>query len=434
MIGDQQKIVFVVCHGRDAALAHSVWEELKRRGMGDIFLPVSTGEISKEKFDQGPEEAMTTFDMPFRRLQDYGTKDISKILVREQASIMLLADDQELIRRSFVLASNSLGIPNILIGGGGFFAPLPPVRIFQSTKASLFRLTYNFSNIAVKYLYLLSTLSGLRWGPLRTLRLLARDIWIAVSVCEANCTFGCQAFSVASTQHKQALVQRGIDAHRIFVTGNPLYDGLVTAAVDTAQSINLRRSLGIDRDDKVILLLTSAHVEHGYWTRSMHETFVTGIVNSLSPILGNSVRLIIKIHPLENLHDYQAMLASSSREATLLKDVKLSDIIGIADVVIASYSATVLDACILHKPVIFLHIFNEPEYLPYVAMGLATGVYHLTKLKGAVEGLLYDRSCREEALSRVDSFLSENRQYMDGRATSRVVDLIFKLIAARGAS
>jgi len=70
---------------------------------------------------------------------------------------------------------------------------------------------------------------------------------------------------------------------------------------------------------------------------------------------------------------------------------------------------------------------GEPEYLPYVEMGLATGVYHLSELKAVVEKMLHDLSAREEVLSKVDLFLSQNRQSFDGKATPRITDLILEL-------
>lgn len=421
-----RKIVFVVCSGREAALAHPIFDELKRRGIDKSFLAISTGEISKEKFEQGPEEAMTALGMPFKRLQDYRTKDITKILRQEQAGIVLLTDDQEFIRRSFVLASNGLNIPILALEYQGISGH-PRTNMLRSLKGSLYRLTHNFSNIVLRYMYLLRTLIALGWGPFKMLGMIGKDLWIAVSVYEAGRTFGYQTIAATSSQHKQALIERGVEVDRIFLTGNPVYDALPQENVHTSQAVNLRRSLNIGQDDRIILLLTSAQAEHGVWTCGMRENFVTGVVNSLAPILDEPLHLIIKLHPLENLGEYQIMLAPSAQAVILLKDVKLSTIISLADVVIAGYSTTVLDACILHKPVVLLNIFDEPHYIPYVEMGIATGVYHLSKLKATVQELLYNQSAREKALNRADVFLNENRQLMDGKAASRIVDLLIEI-------
>lgn len=433
MIGDQQKIIFVVCHGRDAALANSIFRELRNRGLERNFLAVSTGKLGKEEFEQGPEETLEELGIPFRRLQNYGTKDISRILKREQAGIVLLTDDQEFIRRAFLLASNGLGIQNLLLSHL-FISSLPRKNVLFSLKGSLYRVTHNFGNIIVKYLYVLTTAQHLGWGICRILKMIASDFWIAVSVYDATLTYGGQAFTAASSRHKEALMERGIDANRIFVTGNPNYDFVIYEARDDTINTSFRRTLGINRDDKVILFLTSAQVEHGYWTSDMRREFICGAVTTLSPVLSNSVRLVIKIHPLEDLNEYHQMLASYNKDVILLKDVNLFSIINIADVVVASYSVTIFDACVLRKPAIFLHIFNEPEYVPYVRMGIATGVYKLPKLRSAVEELLNNSHARNEALRKVDLFLGNNRQLLDGKASFRIVDLIFKLMAARGAS
>jgi len=253
-----------------------------------------------------------------------------------------------------------------------------------------------------------------------------KDVCVAFSVDDAGGRFGCQAIAVAGSWEKHVLTERGVDPDKIFITGAPTLD-ILSQVGGSADTADLRQNLAIDADDKVVLLLTSAYVEHGWWSSDMRTRFVTGIIDSLMPLLENSVRLVIKIHPAENLDEYQEILGPERQGVILRKDLQPSEVIGISDVVIAGYSTTVLEACALRKPVIVLNIFGEPEYLPYVNMGLAIGVYYLSKLRVAVERMLYDLSAREEVLSKVDLFLSQNKQSFDGKATLRITDLILEL-------
>lgn len=158
----------------------------------------------------------------------------------------------------------------------------------------------------------------------------------------------------------------------------------------------------------------------------MRAEFVTGIIDSMTPLLNESTRLVIKIHPIENLDDYRIIVNQREENVILRKDVALSDVINMSDIIISSYSTTVLEACVLGKPAIILNIFGDPEYLPYVDLGLATGVYNLEKLTKAVEGILYDEVTRAAALDNASKFLNSNKQLTDGKAALRIADLIVK--------
>jgi UDP-N-acetylglucosamine 2-epimerase len=426
----QQKIMFVICNDAEARLVNPIWQELKRRAVERI-VNISTGAISREKSDQGPDEALTAFGMPFKRLTDYGTMDVTKILKTEQPDVVMIGSDQEFLKRAFVYAANSLRIPtlSLRLGISTNVANVPRIAL----KRTIYRLIHRPINILRKYLYLMRTIIGLRWNPLRIVQMIFKDAWIAFSADDAVGRFGCRAIAVAGSWEKDVLIERGVEPNKIFVTGSPEFDALSPArsSPDTAE---LHQNLAIDTDDKVVLLLTSAYVEHGWWSTDMRTEFITGIIDSLAPLLDQSVHLVIKIHPVEDIDEYRRIVDQERKGVILRKDLKPSDVINISDVVIAGYSTTVLEACALRKPVIVLNIFGEPEYLPYVEMGLATGVYHLSELKTVVEKMLYDLSAREEVLSKVDLFLSQNRQSFDGKATPRITDLILELAGSHPAA
>jgi len=423
----QQKVMFVVCNGAEARLVNPVWQALKMRGIERITI-ISTGTICKEEVDESPDEALRAFGMPFRMLTDYRTMDMTKVLKVEQPDVVIVGSDEEFLKRSLVYAANSLRIPTLLLrlGISSNVANIRRVAV----RRTIYRLTHHLTNIVHKYLYLLRTMVGLRWSPFKIIQAMLKDVYVAFSMDDAGGRFGCWAIAVAGSWEKHVFTERGVDPDKIFITGAPTFD-ILSQVGGSADTADLRQNLAIDADDKVILLLTSAYVEHGWWSPDMRTMFVTGIIDSLMPLLENSVRLVIKIHPVENLDEYQEILGPERQGVVLRKDLKLSDSINVSDVVITGYSTTVLEACVLRKPVIVLNIFGEPEYLPYVEMGLATGVYHLSELKAVVEKMLYDLSAREKVLSKADLFLSQNRQSFDGKATSRITDLILELAGSK---
>lgn len=418
-----KKILFVICNDGEARLIYPVYQALKGQGIDNIII-ISTGSLTKERSQKGVEEALVALNMPFIRLTDYRTMDITKVLKIEQPDIVVLGSDQEFLKRSFVYAANDLHIPtlSLRLGISTNVANVPHIAL----KRTFYRFTHHLTNILHKYLYLLRTMVGLKWSPITIMRVILRDIHIASSADDAGGRFGCKAIAVAGLWEKRVLTERGVNPEKIYITGAPTQD-ISPKAEASGKEAELRKSLGIEDNAKVVLLLTTTYVEHGWWSPEMRTSFTNGIIDSLAPLLEKSVRLIIKIHPIENLDDYRKILGPRQQKVILRKDLPPSKVIGISDVVIAGYSTTVLEACALRKPVIVLNIFGEPEYLPYVEMGLATGVYHLNTLKMTVEKMLYDPSVREEVLRRVDLFFSQNRQSFDGKAIPRLTDLILQL-------
>ncbi len=263
-------------------------------------------------------------------------------------------------------------------------------------------------------------------SPLKVMQSMSKDLWTALSVYDAGGRLCCNAIAVAGNWEKTVLIERGVNPKKIFVTGNPELDASSKLG-NNSDLCCLRQNLGIHPLDKVVLLLTSAKVEHGHWNPNMRSIFITNVIDALKPLMINRVRLIIKIHPVENLADYRRIIGSNPQQVILRKDIDLFDIIKISDVVVTGYSTTVLEANSLHKPVVLVNTFGEPEYLPYVEMGLATGVYRLVELRPTVEKMLYNDSTRNSVIRNADLFVSENRESFDGGALQRLIDLILKL-------
>ncbi|MFC1911844.1 CDP-glycerol glycerophosphotransferase family protein [Chloroflexota bacterium] len=418
------KIMFVVCNDAEARLIYPVWQELDKKTKVDIT-NISTGKISSEKTAMEPEDVLKELGMPFKKLTDYKTLNVVRVLKAEQPNVLVVGGDQEYLRRSFVYAADGLGIPTLLLrlGISSNTANTPRVAM----KRTVYRLTHHFKNIIHKYLYLLRTVVVLRWNPYKILRMVLQDIWIAFSTDDAGGRFGCRAIAVAGSWEKQILTERGVDLDKIIITGDPrLNFSSQIASRDSAT--RLYRELGINKGDKIILLLTSAQIEHGRWSQEMRARFIHGVIASLTPLLDGSVHLVVKIHPVENLEEYREIIDPGENRVILRKDLVLSDIINASDVVMTGgYSTTVLEACALRKPVILLNIFGEIEDIPYVGMGLVIGVYRLDELKNTVEKLLYNRSARANFRHKAELFFNSNKEFVDGKAATRITDLILKL-------
>jgi hypothetical protein len=405
------KVVFITTVGSEVDLFYPVYQSLVDK---INVLNISTGELCCDKDVTSPEIILDKLGMRYKRLVDYHTKSAVKILKKEKPDVLIVGSDQEYLRRAFVYASNQLKIPVILFQLG--ISSNKSNVYTQAIKRTAYRIKYHFINILRKYGYLLKTMVDLKWSLFKILSMMRKDLWQAVSYYDIRGTFGCDYIVVSGKWEKDTLLERGIEPQKIVVTGNPLIN-----LSKAKGEVDLRYKFDIGKDEKVILLLTSAIVEHGLWTESMREECIGNAID----ILSQSGRLIIKIHPVESLEDYQF----AKGKAILCKKVVLHDVINISDLVVVSgYSTTVLEATTLNKPVILLNVFNEVKAFPYEEMGLVKGIYKFADLKEAVESVLHNQAIRNEALRKIEHFYGDNKEFIDGRATERITDLILGVI------
>ncbi len=418
------KVMMVIVNEEDAKLQAPLYHHLSRLGIHVSV--VSTGRLCCNKNSELPEEALSELNVHHTSLstyvQRYRTRNIARIVEGQNLDVLVIGTDQEYVRRAFVYAAKGYGIP-VLLMEWGISSNTTNVSSI-AIKRTIFRLRYYFANIVNKYLYLLRTVIALKWSVKKIIGMIVKDIQVAFTVDDARGSFGYDAIAIAGNWEKHVLVERGVNPGDIYVVGNPRLK--FTEMVDNTD--NARRKLGIKTAGEVILLLTSAFVEHGRWSVDMRDKYTVGIIDALSPILTGSTQLLIKIHPEENLAVYNDIVRHRKENVRAVKDVALADAINASDlVIITGYSTTVLVACTLRKPVILPIIFSQPNHMPFEEMGLCSEVNDLGELKGLAEGLLYNQSLRGEALHKSQAFLDSNKEFTDGKATERITELILKM-------
>lgn len=421
---NQSKIAFVVTTGEEANLIYPLYQQLLRKDGVDV-INIGTGRISCESNSELPEEAMKRLGMVSLHLADFRTKSMVEILKKVNPDVVVAGSDQEYIRRAFLYAGSGLGISTLLLQLGISENTLncPSVAI----KRTVYRLRYYCLNILHKYFYMLRTVIDLKWSLWQIAKMIYKDVLVAFTKDDARGSFICQTIAVAGMWEKRILVERGVNPNNICITGNPKL-GLLSKARMQQDKIKLRQKLGIDKQDKVILLLTCAQVEHGRWNYDMCSEFIDGVIDSVAPFLADNVHFVIKIHPVESLERYQEILKPRKERIILHKRLGVADIINASDVVmVGGYSMAVLEASTFYKPVLLLNMFNEIKALPYAEMGLAIELYKYGELRNVVGKLLYNRQTRERLQKKAKLFWELNKEYVDGKAGKRIVDLIMTL-------
>ena len=393
-----------------------LYQEVEKRGHESIV--IDTGSLCCDKGGKQTGETLSILEMNKRI--PFTKQKIVKLLKQQRPDAVIVGSDQEYIRRAFLYAAQGLGIPTLLLDLG--ISDNITNTLGIAVKRNSYRMRYYFWNIVRKYLYLLRTVVELRWSVFRILKMVLKDMKVVLFIDDARGMFGNQPIVVAGDWERKVLVERGVNPENIHITGNPRWG--LGSLIGTKQGV--RSSLGIGDDDKIILFLTCAQVEHGRWTVEMRDSLIKGVIDTLKPMLTDSVRLIIKIHPIENKSEYKKMVGDSP--VILLKEIVLPDIINASDVVlVGGYSSTVLEASHLQKPVIILNTFNEIKAIPYDEMGIAMDVNDLTTLEPIVDNLLCGQPYTDNMLRNSAQFFKRNKTFVDGKATERITDLILRL-------
>lgn len=411
------RVAFIVPNGQEAKMFQAIEEELIKRGVEVIN--IETGALCCERNAGLPSATLKELGMKHASLKGY--KSMAKILKEQHADALVVGSDQEYIHRAFVYAAQGLGIPAVLMDIN--FGSNEPKGHWLVARRSLYRLSSHFVNLLRKYAYTLRTVVDLKWSIGRIAKMVISDVVMAFTVEHAIGMYGCDAIAVAGTWERDVLLERGVKPETIYIAGNPAMS--LPSKGEDAKIGGLRRELGIGEEDKVILLLTCAQVEHGRWSQSMRRTFVNALLDVLSPLSADSAKLVIKIHPVENLDEYRGILRDRREDVILCKDLPSVDAIGMSDVVlVGGYSFTVLEAGSLGKPVVLLNMFNEVKNLPYEEMGLAVCLYKYGDVEPTIRSLLYDHSARDRVLEQIKLFYEDNKEFADGKASERIADLI----------
>ncbi len=418
------KIIFIIPTGEEAELVYPLYIELVKRG--HEVINIETGNICCSKDTKMPAKSLQELGMVYKSIYSYRTRSAAKILQIENPDIIIIGSDQEYLRRTFVYASKQLGIPCLLIDvafGSNIFK-----GHWITIRRTLYRFFYYPLIILNKYLYILKTVIDLKWGINKILHMIIKDIKEAFVIEDARGMYGCDMIFVAGNWEKEVLVDRGVNPKNIFVTGNPRMTALLQERnIDNERKI--REELGIGENNRIILLHTSAQVEHGRWSLSMRKMFINKVIDSISPLLNDNTKLILRIHPVESYTEYQEIIKGRKENIILCKGNSFVDIINMSDVIIfGAYSMMVLEATALGKVVILLNTFNEVKNLPYEEMGLAKCVYNFDEIQNNVNILLNCKTERDNFIKQTKYFFDNNKEFVDGQATQRIVDLIVKIV------
>ncbi|MBI2075725.1 MAG: UDP-N-acetylglucosamine 2-epimerase [Candidatus Aenigmarchaeota archaeon] len=192
----------------------------------------------------------------------------------------------------------------------------------------------------------------------------------------------------------------------VVITGSQRFDRI------TDRGQNIRKTLGIASNKKIIALITSP-VSRG--ENAMLTKAVFGAVKKF----GN-VQLVVKIHPNESSSVYKKAEGYAKSGAIIVRDIDLYDVIRSCDAAITYLSTAGMEAILLGKPLIVVNLTGRDDVVPYVKEKAAIGVYRAEDLEPAIRRALADGT---KGLN-TKSFMKKYAYKNDGKASERICKLI----------
>jgi glycosyltransferase involved in cell wall biosynthesis len=235
--------------------------------------------------------------------------------------------------------------------------------------------------------------------------------------------------AVLSPAAKEWFIKDGMPPEHLFVIGQPRFDLILKQPYDPAR---VRRELGIPEDKGIIVLATQPMVEFFLWTEKERERFIEVIAGAMKDFPDK--RLVIKLHPDENMAIYRRILSNIGDDKTVVcRDTDTYELLNSCDLLITFYSTVALEAMLFNKPVITANLFGKSDIFPYARSGAAIGVYQPAELVPAIKKALYDAAVREELSRKGREFAFEQAYKPDGQASQRGAELILQLVGQAAA-
>ncbi len=221
-----------------------------------------------------------------------------------------------------------------------------------------------------------------------------------------------------------------INPEKILVTGQPAFDSVYDLSLRQEQlNSHIRQALEIGPDEKVVLFAGQ--------TDGTKET-LDQLIKAMNKLPNRPV-LIPRFHPTrdKSLADYPQILAGYRGRviADTSQFKSTEELASVANLVTSMFSTLNMTAIYLRKPVAYL-LFDpgsrgscldsyqiNPEELPMITLGTASGIFSPENLSGEIKFLLNDKHTQSVMLERQKQFYPN-----DGKSAWRIANLILSLI------
>ncbi len=206
----------------------------------------------------------------------------------------------------------------------------------------------------------------------------------------------------------------------VAVTGQPRYDALVMADKVYSREV-FCRNLGLDPARRVALVATeNVPIPEG-------QAFLRSVLRASTEF--PELQVVVKPHPAERGNWYTKVIKGVTA-VVLSKDSDTYEAFYSCDIFFADYSTVILEAIILGKIGVTLHLGKGKDPAPFFK-DVTFRVYKEEDLVPAIRKALYDEDETGKLRTARQKFVYDHHYRQDGKATERVADLVEEMIKRR---
>lgn len=228
---------------------------------------------------------------------------------------------------------------------------------------------------------------------------------------------------------EEIMINEGFDAKNLVITGNPYYDELVTLKKEFSQKdkLRIRHDLRFGPDDYIILYASQPiEYDHGSKFGYTEKTALRELLDAVKDLRGKrKMSILVKVHPRENQSNLEAIIKDYDLRVIVNKTYPIRPAVLASDIIISPSSTTLVESSYLDLPSISLQpglINPDKDILVTNKLGITVPVYKHGEIKFVLEKLLFDNNYNLELAEKRKDFRT------DGKATGRVVDLIYSML------
>jgi UDP-N-acetylglucosamine:LPS N-acetylglucosamine transferase len=353
----------------------------------------------------------------YKFFEDYKTDDVIEILEKEKPDVIFTLNDYEFVVRSFVLAAKFKKIPTILSLQSGFGEVYFERDIAIKSRFNILRQRGGF--ILKKYKLLLKTYRKTGYGFVKIIKIVMEDAIKPFLYSELAGRYGCDLILVVNQYMVDLLKNKGVRS-KIVVTGDPVMDTIY----DNISKYKKQDDLG---SRIKVVLMTTATVEHGIWTKKMWEETIKQTVTTICKEFSNEIDLVLKIHPRsERIEDYTELLQKIGVHVPILQTENLMDVINNADIVI-SYAESwgLWEVLFLEKPIVIVNLFNYPvEKMPFVKEGVAYELKNMHEFRNLISKIKNEKHNKEKINMMISKYIFKFDNKSSERSALAILELL----------
>jgi hypothetical protein len=233
---------------------------------------------------------------------------------------------------------------------------------------------------------------------------------------------------------RRQLLDDGVPADRVVVTGNPVLDDLhALAQAPGAARAHVRAQLAMPGDRPVVTYFRSHEDRFPQVPAQARLDAQTTVLRSLREGAPGAT-VVVKLHPKERPGGEREVLHGIDPDVVVAgSDVDANELIAASDVVVGTFSTTLLQAVALDRPAVAALFWPGMDYWSRATDW--SGVDRATdgdRLTGIVQRALTDPGYQQRWSGRRADF-TRDRFRFDGQGTERVTTLLERMVGRTGA-